>query len=76
MRCCKPAPARSRRRKLATAVTAELLRLLRAAGNEVALNVKNDNAAAISCYKKLGFELYCEYEESLFTRKKNSKEGK
>ena len=53
---------------LATAVTAYLLKELRAAGNIIALNVKNDNIAAIRCYNKLGFEQYCEYEESYFTR--------
>jgi ribosomal protein S18 acetylase RimI-like enzyme len=37
-------------------------------GNMVALNVKKDNAGAIKCYENLGFEIYCDYEESLFTR--------
>jgi GNAT superfamily N-acetyltransferase len=57
-----------RGRGLASGVTARLLKELRAGGHMVALNVKEDNFAAISCYKKLGFDIYCEYEESLFTR--------
>ena len=56
---------------LATAVTASLLSEVRAGGNIVSLNVKDDNFAAIKCYKRLGFELHCEYEESLFTRIKD-----
>ena len=62
---------------LATAVTAILVKELRANGNMVALNVNKDNAAAIKCYRKLGFEIYCEYEESFFSRQdKKTKEGK
>jgi ribosomal protein S18 acetylase RimI-like enzyme len=62
---------------LATAVTAELVKELRTNGNMVALNVKKDNYAAIACYRKLGFEIYCEYEESFFSRQDNkTKEGK
>ena len=57
-----------RGRGLATAVTAVLVNELRSAGNVIALNVKKDNLAAINCYRKLGFEIYCEYEESYFTR--------
>ena len=57
-----------RGRGLATAVTAKLVKELRADGNMVALNVKKDNFAAIKCYEKLGFEIYCEYEESFFSR--------
>jgi len=53
---------------LATAVTAKLVNELRDDGNTVALNVKQDNLAAIKCYRKLGFEIHCEYEESFFTR--------
>lgn len=53
---------------IAAAVTTKLLRELRDGGNMIALNVKNDNFAAINCYKKLGFEIVSEYEESLFTR--------
>jgi len=53
---------------LATAVTAVLVEELRAGGNLVTLNVKKDNYPAIKCYRKLGFEIYCDYEESLFTR--------
>lgn len=53
---------------LATAVTARLVKELRTDGNTVALNVKKDNTAAIKCYQKLGFEIYCEYEESFFSR--------
>jgi len=62
---------------LATAVTAKLVKELHANGNMVALNVNKDNAAAIKCYRKLGFEIYCEYEESFFSRQdNNTKEGK
>lgn len=62
---------------LATAVTAKLVKELRDNGNMVALNVNKDNAAAIKCYRKLGFEIYCEYEESFFSRQDNKiKEGK
>lgn len=53
---------------LATAVTAKLVQELRTNDNTVALNVKKDNYAAIKCYRKLGFEIYCEYEESFFSR--------
>ncbi|UCE67614.1 MAG: GNAT family N-acetyltransferase [Candidatus Zixiibacteriota bacterium] len=60
-----------RGRGLATAVTARLVKELHANGNTVALNVKKDNFAAIKCYQKLGFEIYCEYEESFFSRQEN-----
>jgi ribosomal protein S18 acetylase RimI-like enzyme len=53
---------------LGTAVTAILVKELHDNGNMVALNVKKDNLAAIKCYRKLGFEIYCEYEESFFNR--------
>jgi ribosomal protein S18 acetylase RimI-like enzyme len=58
-----------RGRGLATALTASLLKDLRTGSNTIALNVKKDNYAAIKCYQKLGFDVYCEYEESFFTRK-------
>ncbi len=57
-----------RGRGLATIVTARLVGELHADGNMVALNVKKDNFAAIKCYRNLGFEIYCEYEESFFSR--------
>ncbi len=53
---------------IATAATARLVSELYTEGNMLALNVKNDNFAAIKCYNKLGFETVCEYEESIFTR--------
>jgi len=52
---------------LATKVTAALVRELAGEGLLVALNVKNDNEAAIKCYAKLGFKKTHEYEESFFT---------
>ncbi len=53
---------------IVAAVTTKLLRELRDEGNMIALNVKNDNFAAIKCYNELGFETVCEYEESIFTK--------
>jgi RimJ/RimL family protein N-acetyltransferase len=46
------------------AVTAELLRL---GIPIVALNVGESNAAAIHVYRRLGFELYCDYREGIAT---------
>jgi ribosomal protein S18 acetylase RimI-like enzyme len=47
----------------AKAVTAALCRRLVAGVDHVGLNVKADNAAAIACYRALGFEVHAAYEE-------------
>jgi ribosomal protein S18 acetylase RimI-like enzyme len=53
-----------RGRGLGSAVTAALCQKLLRDGIEViGLNVMRDNAAAIACYRKLGFEVIAEYEE-------------
>lgn len=54
----------ARGRGWARAVTAEVCRSLRAAGVEqIGLNVKADNAAAIACYLRLGFVHEADYVE-------------
>lgn len=51
-----------RGQELATTGTAKLCQeLLRAGTEHVWLNVKADNAAAIACYRKLGFEKVADY---------------
>ena len=52
-----------RRRGHAVRVTAALCRRLLATCDHIGLNVKADNAAALHCYRKLGFEVVAEYEE-------------
>jgi len=52
-----------RRRSLAAAATATLCRHLLRTVDHVALNVSAENAAAVACYRKLGFETVLEYEE-------------
>lgn len=51
---------------IATALTSCLTEELLNEKKLVCLNVRADNAAAISCYQKLGFEPVHEYEEGLF----------
>ncbi len=46
------------------AVTAELLRSC----DQVALNVRADNAPALAAYRRLGFQDYCRFEERLVHR--------
>jgi ribosomal protein S18 acetylase RimI-like enzyme len=54
---------------LAARVTAATVRALCAAGVvEVGLNVHASNAAAIACYRRLGFAPVAEYEEHLLER--------
>lgn len=52
-----------RGRGLATRVTAALCRSLVARSATVGLNVKADNAVALLCYERLGFEVVGEYGE-------------
>jgi ribosomal protein S18 acetylase RimI-like enzyme len=57
---------RHRGQGLAAAVTARLCRSLRDAGIEtIGLNVLADNAAAIACYRGLGFAEIGEYDEHM-----------
>lgn len=53
-------------RGLATRTTAHLCRRLLKTVDTIGLNVKADNAAALRCYEKLGFEIVAEYEEFMF----------
>jgi ribosomal protein S18 acetylase RimI-like enzyme len=52
-----------RGRGLATRVTARLCRALLEVADHVGLNVQADNAAAIACYRKLGFGWIADYHE-------------
>jgi ribosomal protein S18 acetylase RimI-like enzyme len=56
-----------RGRGLGTAVTAALCRSLRQQVGTIGLNVRADNAAAIACYKKIGFRRVAQYEEWMLT---------
>lgn len=56
-----------RGRGLAGRVTAALCRDLRATAPVIGLNVRADNAAAIRCYRGLGFEAIAEYDEAMLT---------
>ena len=51
---------------LAQRATAQLCRALLTTVDTIGLNVKADNAAAIACSRKLGFEVAAEYEEAMF----------
>jgi predicted GNAT family acetyltransferase len=51
-------------------VTAKLCQSLKSEGIRIGLNVKADNNAAISCYKRLGFETVASYGEFMIQRKK------
>jgi ribosomal protein S18 acetylase RimI-like enzyme len=46
-----------------TRVTARLCQSLINEGIDIGLNVKADNKAAISCYRRIGFEIVASYEE-------------
>jgi ribosomal protein S18 acetylase RimI-like enzyme len=56
-----------RGRGYATRVTARLCQSLIDEGMDVGLNVKADNAAALSCYQRIGFKTVASYEEYLAT---------
>jgi ribosomal protein S18 acetylase RimI-like enzyme len=58
-----------RGRGLAGRVTAATCTALLADVDVVGLNVKADNAAAIACYRRLGFVAVAPYEEHLFTER-------
>jgi ribosomal protein S18 acetylase RimI-like enzyme len=57
----------ARGRGLATIVTAQLCKELLGSVDRIGLNVLADNAAAIACYKRVGFERVGQYEEWMFT---------
>ena len=52
-----------RGRGIATAAVAKLCRELSQSVDHIGLNVKADNASAVSCYEKLGFQPIASYEE-------------
>jgi ribosomal protein S18 acetylase RimI-like enzyme len=52
---------------LGTAVTAAVCRSLLGSCQVIGLNVKADNAAAIACYRKLGFTAHATFEELMFS---------
>ncbi|MDZ4721328.1 MAG: GNAT family N-acetyltransferase [Roseiflexaceae bacterium] len=56
----------ARGRGLATIVTARLCKELCATVDQIGLNVRSDNQAAINCYRRLGFERIGAYEEFMF----------
>jgi GNAT superfamily N-acetyltransferase len=65
------ATAKSHRNKgYAAQVTAKTCKSLLGAVKHIGLNVKADNHAAISCYKKLGFETVATYGEYMVKRKR------
>ena len=53
-----------------TRVTATLCQSLCKEGIRIGLNVKVDNKDAISCYKRIGFEIVASYGEFMLQRKK------
>jgi len=52
-----------RGRQIAYKLTTHLCQDLRQNVNYIGLNVKSDNIAAISCYRKIGFEIVGKYDE-------------
>jgi len=61
-----------RGRGIAAAVTGRLTRELVDEGLEISLNVRADNAPAVRCYTKIGYEIAFSFEESVFYRKTDS----
>ena len=59
----------ARGRGYARRVTAALCRLLQAEVDVLGLNVQADNAAAIACYRAVGFDVRHSYDEWLVTRR-------
>lgn len=59
----------ARGRGLGAKITAAVSKKLLATVDVVGLNVMRDNAVAISCYRKLGFEVVADYEELFATAK-------
>lgn len=57
-----------RGRGLAAKVVASLCLELLKTVEQIGLNVRSDNKAAIACYQKLGFERITSYEEYVFVR--------
>lgn len=56
----------ARGRGLATRVTARVCQALSANVDHIGLNVRAENLAAISCYRRLGFQRIGQYEEVMF----------
>jgi len=54
---------------IGTKLTSHLVEDLLPETDTICLNVKADNPAALTSYKKLGFEIVCEYEEVKFSLK-------
>ena len=63
---------RRRGRGLGRTVCAAVVEALANDVDIVGLNVAADNAGAIACYRSLGFERVCSYEEVLLTRRSAS----
>jgi RimJ/RimL family protein N-acetyltransferase len=59
-----------RNKGYAALVTAKTCKSLLKSVNHIGLNVKADNNAAISCYRKLGFETVATYGEYMVKRKR------
>jgi ribosomal protein S18 acetylase RimI-like enzyme len=59
-----------RNKGYATQVVAKTCKSLLATVKHIGLNVKADNLAAISCYRKLGFETVAKYGEYMVKRKR------
>jgi ribosomal protein S18 acetylase RimI-like enzyme len=57
---------------LASAASARVCRELLATTNHIGLNVNQENASALACYKRLGFEIAAEYSENMLTIRESS----
>ncbi len=62
-----------RGRGYGASVTAALCRALLNQNIHIGLNVKQNNQAAIACYRKTGFSICAEYGEFIFERRNNKK---